>query len=175
MTIQHPTYCIQWEISKDTWPFQTPTASIPTNFSFSLHQPYSYPPRLDVYSRQQTHQQSIMEAERRDHFYPDLWPTTKGIQATSPLPFPVWAVERGFEEEKKFTIQTWVGKKRSAIKLIWWKVSLILLYRKSNADCWHFMRQKKGEVCWFGAINTKNCILHKQMFMLVDLCTSVIS
>lgn len=68
-TIQHPTYCIQWEIYKDTWPFQTPTPSIPSNFSFSLHQSYSYPPQLDVYNRQQIHQQSIMGTERRDQFY----------------------------------------------------------------------------------------------------------
>lgn len=101
MTIQHPTYCIQWEIYKDTWPFQTHTPSIPPNLSFSLCQPYSYPPQLDVYDRQQTHQQSIVETNRKSQFYPDLWPTTKGIRAASSFLFPVRAVERGCEEEDK--------------------------------------------------------------------------
>lgn len=45
--------------------------------------------------------------------------------------FPVWGSD---EEDKQTnsTTQTWVGKNRRMIKLIWWKVSLILLSVMSN-------------------------------------------
>lgn len=179
--IQHPTYCIQWEIYKDTWPFQTPTPSIPPNFSFSLHQPYSYPPQLDVYDRQQIHQQSIMGTERRDQFYPDLWPTTKGIWAASSFLFPVWAVKRGSEEKDKHTQilqpKSSNGKNRSMIKLIQWKVFLIFLFVKSSGSL-HALQIADISCCKKGWSLLTWHSKHKEMYIAqtnIYVCWRVLS